>query len=77
MKYLAQLLALASATAALAAPAEGLSKRADVQYEDTFDDLTSNVAVPQLFPVGDYHGLAYSGVVVLVCLPLPSSIDPH
>ena len=67
MQYLTHFLALATAATALAVP-EPLSKRADVQYEDTFDDLTTNVAVPQLFPVGNYNGLAYGGVVVLVRL---------
>jgi hypothetical protein len=35
---------------------------------EQFDDLTTNVAVPQLFPVGLYNGLGWGGVVVLVSL---------
>lgn len=70
MKYLTQLLAVATATTALAVP-ESLTKRADTQFEDTFDDLSTTIVLPQLFPVGDYHGLAYGGVVVLVRIDRP------
>jgi hypothetical protein len=31
-----------------------------------FDDLTTSTVVPQLFPIGLYHGLSYKGGVVLV-----------
>jgi hypothetical protein len=41
-----------------------------------FDDLTTNVVVPQLFPVGIYNGLGWGGVVVLVRIPTISNTHP-
>ncbi|KAE9981801.1 hypothetical protein EG328_011394 [Venturia inaequalis] len=64
MKYLTQVLAMVTAATAQ-------------QFDDTFDDLTSNVAAPLTSPVGAYHGLAYKGAVVLRPKTDLASLEPH
>ncbi|KAI4252930.1 MAG: hypothetical protein LQ352_004002 [Teloschistes flavicans] len=67
---------LAFSALALGLPAE-LAERADTQYTDTFDDLATSVVVPQLFPVGLYHGIQYGGAVVLRPIEGAASVVPH
>lgn len=69
MQYFTQLFALATAVSSIVVPAVAQ------QFEDTFDDLATNVAAPLTSPVGNYHGLAYKGVVVIVRLLIPPSYN--
>ncbi|KAF2724622.1 hypothetical protein K431DRAFT_291705 [Polychaeton citri CBS 116435] len=79
MQNILSLLTLAAGAGALAVPAS-FEKRADQTFTSNhkqFDDLTTNIAVPQLFPVGLYNGLAWGGVVVLRPIEGLASVVPH
>ncbi|KAL9081616.1 MAG: hypothetical protein Q9159_007206 [Coniocarpon cinnabarinum] len=65
------------ALAAQASAAAVLSKRADQTFTSNFDDLTTSIVTPQLFPVGQYNGLGWGGVVVLRPIEGAASVVPH
>ncbi|KAF2165928.1 hypothetical protein M409DRAFT_55294 [Zasmidium cellare ATCC 36951] len=75
MQFLQVLSLVASASAFVAS--DPLEKRADIQYNDSFDDLATTIVLPQLFPVGLYNGLSYGGVVVLRPIDGVASVLPH